>query len=87
MSNDDEGKIAREIKGLSAGKQGVLIIVISSLVFFSTIAINGSYSWSTTYGDSVGGMTGVPMKIWAIISFIGVAIGILRIFVFNKKRP
>lgn len=76
-------------------KQGVLILIVSGLLFASMLVLNADYKW--TYSappnchalyyrcDGVIGL-GFNMAEWAIFSFIGVAIGLVRIFVINSKK-
>lgn len=75
MNNDN--KIINKIKSLKPLKQGVLIIVLSLTLFFSMLAIDGSSRWGSKYAGNT------MMTVWSIISTIGIAVALLRIFVFN----
>lgn len=79
---------------LEPRKQGILIIIVSVLTFFSMLVLNGNYVWNYSPEpmciptrlrcDGVIGL-GLNMAEWAVVSFIGVSVGLVRIFVINSK--
>lgn len=97
--NDQKLNVIEKIRSLGATKQGVFIIIVSSLLFLSMLILNGNTLWNYSapiptsdymkslspynYSGVVG--FGLNMSKWAIISLVGVAAGLVRIFVINKK--
>jgi hypothetical protein len=81
-----------ELKSMGPTKQGLFIIIVSALLFFSMLSLNGNTPWTYSSPSYLGpwegliGM-GLNMASWSIISFIGIAIGLVRILVFNGKKP
>jgi hypothetical protein len=82
--------VKNKMFGLTAKKQGILIIIISGLLFFIMLILNASeestrFWWDFTNWGWRGHISGITMATWAIISVIGVALGLCRIFVFNDE--
>jgi len=85
--NHENGNLVEQIKSMSSTKQGIFIIIISMLLFFSMYILNDNRPWDyplSQYSGVVG--FGLSMSKWAVISFIGIAIGLIRIFVINGKN-
>jgi hypothetical protein len=92
--SENQYELLNKLGLLDPTKQGILAIISSVLVFFSMRVLNDGYKWSYTPSsdclsaffrcDGVIGL-GFNMSEWAVFSFIGVAVGLVRIFVINSK--
>lgn len=79
---------------LQPKKQGLLIIILSVLLFICMLLLNGDYRW--TYEpiepclEGIGRCHGIMgwglnMAEWGVICAIGIAFGLVRIYIINSK--
>jgi len=92
--NEGFNEVLEKLGLLDPIKQGILVLILSGLLFISMLILNGDVPWSykapsNCYSELMrcGGLIGLGLNMtsWAIISCIGFSLGLIRIFVVNIK--